>query len=84
MSVRCIAWCAGRHFRRNQVPSKIWSPAMDADGEVRKGGDVAELTGLIDPAVLAKWPPGMRVIARRERPHPGAQLSLFEEADGWR
>ncbi len=21
---------------------------------------------------------------RRERPHPGAQLSLFEEADGWR
>ena len=57
---------------------------MDADGEVRKGGDVAELTGLIDPAVLAKWPPGMRVIARRERPHPGAQLSLFEEADGWR
>jgi len=26
----------------------------------------------------------MRVIIRRERPHPGAQLSLFEEADGWR
>ena len=26
----------------------------------------------------------MRVIVRRERPHPGAQLSLFEEADGWR
>ena len=26
----------------------------------------------------------MRVFARRERPHPGAQLSLFETADGWR
>lgn len=26
----------------------------------------------------------MRVIVRRERPHPGAQLSLFEEIDGWR
>ena len=26
----------------------------------------------------------MRVFARRERPHPGAQLSLFETRDGWR
>jgi hypothetical protein len=26
----------------------------------------------------------MRVVVRRERPHPGAHLSLFEEADGWR
>jgi hypothetical protein len=26
----------------------------------------------------------MRVFARRERPHPGAQLSLFETADSWR
>ncbi|GAB6987702.1 transposase [Nocardioides pyridinolyticus] len=66
------------------VPKKVWTPALDADGEVREGGDVAELTGLIDTAVLAKWPPGMRVIVRRERPHPGAQLSLFEERDGWR
>ncbi len=33
---------------------------------------------------LSKWPTGMRVIVRRERPHPGAQLSLFEERDGWR
>lgn len=23
------------------------------------------------------------MIVRRERPHPGAQLSLFEERDGW-
>lgn len=63
------------------VPKKVWTPAADADGGVREGGDVAELTGLLD---LTRWPAGMRVIVRRERPHPGAQLSLFEERDGWR
>ena len=63
------------------VPEKVWTPAVDADGGVRDGGDVAELTGLLD---LSAWPQGMRVIARRERPHPGAQLSVFEERDGWR
>ena len=26
----------------------------------------------------------MRIFARRERPHPGAQLTLFEAGDGWR
>ena len=66
------------------VPKEIWTPAIDADGGIREGGDVAELTGLIEASVLAKWPEGMRVIVRRERPHPGAQLSLFEERDGWR
>ena len=54
----------------------------------REEAHVAELTGLLreGPAgdQLAGWPAGMRVFARRERPHPGAQLSLFEEADGWR
>lgn len=63
------------------VPKTVWKPAVDADGRVREGGDVAELTGLLE---LSSWPPGMRVIVRRERPHPGAQLSLFEERDGWR
>ena len=56
-------------------------PAIDADGEVRDGGDVVEITDLLD---LTRWPAGMRVLIRRERPHPGAQLSLFEQADGWR
>jgi len=63
------------------VPKNVWTPATDADGGIREGGDVAELTGLLD---LKRWPAGMRVIVRRERPHPGAQLSLFEERDGWR
>jgi hypothetical protein len=49
---------------------------------------VTELTGLLrrgpDGDQLAGWPERMRVFARRERPHPGAQLSLFETSDGWR
>ena len=49
---------------------------------------VTELTGLLrkGPAgdQLAGWPATMRVFARRERPHPGAQLTLFEAEDGWR
>lgn len=67
-----------------RVPAAAWTPALDADGGVRVGGDVAELTGLLPPESMAMWPAGMRVIVRRERPHPGAQLSLFEEADGYR
>jgi len=63
------------------VPEQVWTPAIDADGKVRDGGDVVELTGLM---TLTAWPAGMRIILRRERPHPGAQLSLFEERDGWR
>src|SRR5680860_632517 len=63
------------------VPAHVWTPASDADGGIREGGDVAELTGLLD---LRTWPEGMRIIVRRERPHPGAQLSLFEKRDGWR
>ncbi len=64
-----------------RVPKQVWTAAIDADGEVREGGDVAEVTGLLE---LSSWPSGMRLIVRRERPHPGAQLSLFEERDGWR
>jgi hypothetical protein len=49
---------------------------------------VSELTGLLRQGragdQLAGWPASMRVFARRERPHPGAQLSLFEATDGWR
>jgi hypothetical protein len=57
------------------VPGRIWEPAYDAGGEVRPGAWVAELTGLLD---LAGWPAGMRVIVRRERPHPGAQLRFTD------
>ena len=63
------------------IPERGWTAAITADGEIREGAEVAEVTGLLD---LRRWPAGMRVIVRRERPHPGAQLSLLEEADGWR
>jgi hypothetical protein len=33
---------------------------------------------------LVDWPGKMRGFARRERPHPGAQLTLLEASDGWR
>jgi hypothetical protein len=49
---------------------------------------VSELTALLRQGragdQLAGWPASMRVFARRERPHPGAQLTLFEAEDGWR
>lgn len=57
-----------------------WEPAYDTDGKPRDGADVAELTGALD---LNSWPKGMRVIVRRERPHPGAQLR-FTDVDGYR
>jgi hypothetical protein len=62
------------------IPDPVWQPAYDADGQVREGAWVAEATGLLD---LSSWPAGMRVIARKERPHPGAQLRITD-ADGMR
>jgi len=57
------------------VPGKAWTPAYDADGQVSPGAWVAELTGLFD---LSGWPPGMRLIVRKEGPHPGAQLRITD------
>jgi len=62
------------------LPDRVWEPAYDAGGQVRPGAWVAELTGLLD---LTGWPEGMRVIVRKERPHPGAQLR-FTDIDGHR
>ncbi|WP_404316256.1 IS1380 family transposase [Prescottella equi] len=62
------------------VPDRAWTPAYDADGQVRAGAWVTEITGLLD---LSTWPKGMRVIVRKERPHPGAQLR-FTDRDGLR
>jgi hypothetical protein len=42
---------------------------------------VAELTDLMD---LSSWGEDARLICRRERPHPGAQLSLFDTSEGFR
>ena len=62
------------------LPEAAWRPATGADGQPREGAWVAELTGHIG---LDAWPQGSRLIVRRERPHPGAQLS-FTDVDGHR
>ncbi|MGO1201446.1 MAG: IS1380 family transposase [Dermabacteraceae bacterium] len=63
------------------IPADVWEPAYDPDGTPREGADVAELTGLLD--LDGDWPKDMRVIVRRERPHPGAQLR-FDDVQGYR
>lgn len=63
-----------------QLPEDAWVPALDQDGTERDNGEIAEITHLLD---LSSWPERCRVIARRERPHPGAQLS-FTDHDGYR
>jgi hypothetical protein len=57
-----------------------WTPAYDSDGKQRDGAWVAEVTDLVD---LTAWPQGTRLILRKERPHPGAQLR-FTDTDGLR
>jgi Transposase DDE domain group 1 len=58
-----------------------WVRATELGGGIRDGAEVIELTEVIE---LKGWPADMRVICRRERPHPGAQLSLFDAHAGWR
>ena len=62
------------------IPERVWAPAYDAHDQVRDGAWVAELTGLLN---LKGWPAGMRVIARKQRPRPGAQLPITD-VDGHR
>jgi hypothetical protein len=57
-----------------------WYPATDSDGDIRDGAWVAEATGLVE---MSTWPAGTRLILRKERPHPGAQLR-FTDSDGLR
>jgi hypothetical protein len=89
-----LDWCAGQRLSYSvgfglpdntadllaKIPESVWTPAYDASDQVRDGAWVAELTGLLN---LTGWPKGMRVIARKERPHPGAQLRLTD-VDGLR
>jgi len=63
------------------LPAQAWLPAIDADDEIRDGAQVADLTGLLDGT---GFPEGTRFIVRRERPHPGAQLDLFDTIEGFR
>jgi len=62
------------------LKEESWCAALDQDGSERDNGQVAEATHLLD---LSGWPEGSRMLVRRERPHPGAQLS-FTDHDGHR
>jgi hypothetical protein len=59
-----------------EVPEAAWVQAIDAGGMDRNGAWVAELTDDLDPSA---WPEGSRLICRSERPHPGAQFTIFDE-----
>jgi hypothetical protein len=63
-----------------KIPEDSWIAALATDGTPRENGQIAEITTDLD---LATWPTGCRVIVRRERAHPGAQLS-FTDHDGHR
>ena len=78
------------HHVLTQLPEQAWTPAYQVHKpragqqgpviEPREGTWVAEATGLVD---LTAWPAGTRLILRRERPHPGAQLRITD-LDGHR
>jgi hypothetical protein len=63
-----------------EIPEGDWVSAVEQDGTPRANGQVAEITAALD---LTSWPEGSRVIVRRERAHPGAQLT-FTDHDGHR
>lgn len=90
-------WELGERERRalTKHPERAWQVAIDTAGKPRLSRDangrevdaaqLADITDLLRGAgELTGWPATMRIIARRERPHPGAQLSLFEQLGGWR
>jgi hypothetical protein len=58
-----------------------WVRATEHGGGFRDGAEVIELTGLV---TLGEWPEDLRLLCRRERPHPGAQLTLFDTHAGFR
>ncbi len=66
----------------DKLPHQAWRAACDADGQPREGAQVAEVTRWL-PKTFTGWPPRTRVIVRRERPHPGAQLRITD-VNGWR
>ena len=63
------------------LPASAWQQAVEGDGTEREGAQVAELSDDVD---LSRWPEGTRLILRRERPHPGAQLSVLDCETGYR
>ncbi len=78
-----IGYAIGQRVRDGicLIQDQDWVPAIDSNGEPRPGAEVVELTEFVN---LDAWPVGTRLIVRRERPHPGAQLTLFDTIEGMR
>ena len=70
------------HEAVSQVKHRQWRPAHNRDGSKRKNSFVVEVTGQVDVDTLG-YPKGMRVIVRREKLHPGAQMRLWDDST-WR
>lgn len=68
------------HTILRMIPTRAWTPAYNAEGKPREGAWIVEVSDL---AELAAWPAGTRLVLRKERPHPGAQLRITDE-DGHR
>ena len=66
-----------------EIPEDAWVVALDQDGSERENGEVAEITDQVDLTAWGEEDQPTRLIVRRERPHPGAQLS-FTDHDGYR
>jgi len=81
-----VGWRVGQreHTALSAIPDHVWTPAIDTAGDPRDHAGIVEITGVLPARTLVGYPPGTRIIIRRERPHPGAQLRIFEDHDGWR
>lgn len=81
-----VGWAVTEREREaiTKIPARVWADAITTDGGHREHAALAEITALLPARVLGEYPDGMRVIVRREHPHPGAQLDAFEERDGFR
>ena len=79
-SLGCAINAAVRDAAEVLTDGGDWYPAIESDGGIRDGAWIGEATALVD---LSTWPAGTRLILRKERPHPGAQLR-FTDSDGYR
>jgi len=71
----------GLRDRIEAMPDDAWIAAINTDGTPRRGAQIVELAGLTG---ADGWPGGARLICRREEPHDGATLSLFDQIHGRR
>lgn len=80
-----VGWSRDEDFWTGlaKVPERAWTPALDAKGIPREDAGLVEITDLLD---LGEWPPGLRIIVRREPAHPKytKDLKPYELATGFR